>query len=90
MALLEAMGAGVPCVATAVGGIPDLLSAGCGLTVPPGDRAALASAMRLLATDAGLRASQALAARARVEASYSLEAVVSRYLGLLGLPERWP
>lgn len=90
MALLEAMGTGVPCVATAVGGVPGLLADGCGLLAPPGDSAALAATMRRLMEDAALRRSLAEAGRVRVAAHYSLEVVVSRYLGLLGLPEHWP
>ena len=49
LSLLEAMAAGVPCVASAVGGVPDVLSEATGLTVPPEDPAALAEALiRLL------------------------------------------
>lgn len=42
LAALEAMAAGVPVVATAVGGLPELLGGGAGMLVPPGDAEALA------------------------------------------------
>ncbi|MFH1865781.1 MAG: glycosyltransferase [Candidatus Eisenbacteria bacterium] len=62
--ILEAMAVGVPCVATAVGGVPEALADGVnGLTVEPGDPAALADGLRRLARDAGLRARLAGAAR---------------------------
>ncbi|MCX5638738.1 MAG: glycosyltransferase family 4 protein, partial [Planctomycetota bacterium] len=49
-AILEAMAGGVPCVATGVGGIPELLDGGnMGLLVPPADTDALAQAMLTVA-----------------------------------------
>lgn len=57
----EAMAAEVPLVATAVGGIPDLV-AGTGVLVPPGDPAALAAAVdESLHDPAGARARAAQA-----------------------------
>jgi glycosyltransferase involved in cell wall biosynthesis len=54
-ALLEAMAAGVPVVATSVGGIPEIVRHGeSALLVPPGDRDALAAAMAKLLTDPSL------------------------------------
>ncbi len=52
LVLLEAMVAGTPIVATAVGGVPDVLDGGrVGRLVPYGDRAALAGALRSVIED---------------------------------------
>jgi glycosyltransferase involved in cell wall biosynthesis len=48
LALLEAAAAGLPSVATAVGGVPALLAQGGGLLVPPEDPEALAEALLTL------------------------------------------
>jgi glycosyltransferase involved in cell wall biosynthesis len=55
-AAVEAIGAGTPVVATAVGGVPEVVEANVnGLLVPAGDEDALVEAMRSVATDAALR-----------------------------------
>ena len=59
---MEAMAAGRPVVATAVGGTPELLR-DRGILVPPGDPAALASAIGALLADPGRRASLGAVAR---------------------------
>ena len=57
IALLEALAAGVACVATSVGGVPEVLTDGeDGLLVGPGDPDALAAAIRKLLADAAFRA----------------------------------
>jgi glycosyltransferase involved in cell wall biosynthesis len=63
-ALLEAIGAGVPVVATAVGGIPEIVADGeSALLVPAGDAARMAEALHSVLTSPEL--SQRLAARGR-------------------------
>jgi len=63
-AILEAIGAGVPVVATAVGGIPEIVSDGeSALLVPPGDAARMAEALRSVLAAPEL--AQRLAARGR-------------------------
>jgi glycosyltransferase involved in cell wall biosynthesis len=63
-AVLEAIGAGVPVVATAVGGIPEIVTHGeSALLVPPGDAARMAEALHAVLTSPEL--SHRLAARGR-------------------------
>lgn len=70
--ILEAMAAGVPCVATAVGGTPEAITDGVsGYVVPAGDVADMAAAIARLADDPGLRARMAREARAKYERSFS-------------------
>jgi 2-deoxystreptamine N-acetyl-D-glucosaminyltransferase/2-deoxystreptamine glucosyltransferase len=64
--LTEAMAAGVPVVASDVGGIPEVVRHGeTGLLVPPGNVDALAAALDLLVSDPALRHRLAAGARAR-------------------------
>jgi glycosyltransferase involved in cell wall biosynthesis len=71
VALIEAMAAGVPVVATAVGGVPDVLDGGrLGVLVPPASAPALAEGIETLLAHPTLRAD--LCARAR-------PAAVARY-----------
>jgi glycosyltransferase involved in cell wall biosynthesis len=86
MVLLEAMAAGVPCVATAVGGIPQLLADDRGLLVPARDNAELARAMNALAQSAATRSRFVQNATAYLKTNHALDAIVDRYLQLLGLP----
>jgi glycosyltransferase involved in cell wall biosynthesis len=87
IALLEAMAAGVPAVVTAVGGVPDVVSAREATLVAPDDAGALAQAVEaVLADPAGARR-RAEAARERLRAEFDpdqwLEAHVERYRALL-------
>jgi glycosyltransferase involved in cell wall biosynthesis len=74
--IIEAMAHGLPIIASAVGGIPELLSNDCGILVPPGDHEALAQAMKGLASDAELRARMGRAGRERYLSLFSPEAVL--------------
>jgi glycosyltransferase involved in cell wall biosynthesis len=68
IALMEAMASGVACVATRVGGVPELIDDGRnGLLVDPGDPSALAAAIAKLLDDESLR--RALATSARTAAA---------------------
>jgi glycosyltransferase involved in cell wall biosynthesis len=89
MVLLEAMAAGVPCIATAVGGIPKLFGDDRGLSVPAQDPAKLASAMTSVARSPELRQRLVGNARENLQRHYALDAVVDRYLTLLGLPSNF-
>lgn len=65
-AVLEAMAAGLPVVATSVGGIPELIADDVeGLIVPPHNPGALATAIHRIAADPDLRARLGSAARHR-------------------------
>ncbi len=80
--LTEAMAAGLPVVASDVGGIPEVVRHGeTGLLVPPGDVAALAAALDRLAAEPGLRDRLAAGARHRA-ADYSWPFLAGRVADL--------
>ena len=71
--LMEAMAMEIPCVATCITGIPELIRDGLdGLLVPPSDASALAEAIARLMDDANLRRRLGLAGRRRVLEKYDL------------------
>ena len=77
----EAMARAV--VATTIGGIPEVVEDGVtGLLVPPRDPDALAQKIGLLLDDPALRTRLGAAARAKIEATYSLDAMGERLLEL--------
>jgi glycosyltransferase involved in cell wall biosynthesis len=63
MALAEALARGLPVVSTTAGAIPDTVPSDAGILVPPGDRAALAAALRRVITEPRLRRDLAAGAR---------------------------
>lgn len=74
MALLEALAAGVPAVATRVGGVVEITGEDAALLVSAGDDAALAVAIERLLDDPARRADQAQAGRARVFERHTAQA----------------
>jgi glycosyltransferase involved in cell wall biosynthesis len=93
MAALEAMAAGLPVVASSVGGLPELIEDGrTGYVVPPGDPATLAARLRHLVLHADLREAMGAAGRARVRQHFSPQRMAAEiaavYDRLLSLPER--
>ena len=79
IALLEAMGAGLPAVGTAVSGIEEVIEHDrSGLLVPPADASALADAILRLASDRTLRCRLAKGASDRV-ARFSPDLMSSEY-----------
>lgn len=89
IALVESMAAGVPVVATQVGGIPELVRHGIdGLLVEPKDPSALAEAMLRMLREPQLAAQMGVSAQRRIEESFSIEKMVrdieGAYHSLLG------
>ncbi len=82
LALLQAMAAGMPCIATPVGGIPEMLTEDCGLLVPPGDAYSLSAAMKRLIDEPSLAAKLGVAARSRAEERFSLSRCAEGHLRL--------
>jgi len=82
-ALLEAMATGLPCVATSVGAVADLLEGGAvGLLVQPDDPPDLATALRHALEEERAASRLGMAARARVEARHTLDEMLKRYEAL--------
>jgi glycosyltransferase involved in cell wall biosynthesis len=88
---IEAMAAGLPVVASAVGGLLDLIDDGrTGRLVPPGDPEALAAALRTLIEHPAEAAAMGRAARDVARGRYSFDRMVSAFedLYLSGLRQR--
>ncbi len=83
-ALLEAMACALPPIASRLPGVTDTVIADGtnGFLVEPGDRRALASALRVLLQDSELRTRLGCAARQTVETSFSLAGVADSYMNL--------
>lgn len=84
---LEAMRAGLPCVASAGAASEIIVDGQTGLFVPPADSAAIAGACLRLLTDEPLRARLGAAAAARVEEGFTFAQFTQRLRGALGLEQ---
>ncbi len=79
VALMEAMAAGAPVVATSVSGVPELVEDGVtGRLVPPNEAVALADALVAIRADPATTARLAVAGRARVLADFDLRSNTRR------------
>ena len=97
LAVMEAMSAGVPVIATRVGGVPELVSDGeTGILVAPGEPAILASAICRLLDDAARRAAMGRLAMQKAERSFdarvmslAYQQLYERLLCEAGAAPRW-
>lgn len=86
LVVAEAMAAGLPVVATSVGGVPECIHPDeTGVLVPPADDAALADALIALLRDPSLRRRLGEAAQQRVRQLFSPEVQVPRIEAALAL-----
>ncbi|HXJ19306.1 MAG TPA: N-acetyl-alpha-D-glucosaminyl L-malate synthase BshA [Polyangia bacterium] len=80
---LEAMACGLPVVASAVGGLPEVIADGeTGFLCPMGDVGAMAAAARRVLDDPSVRARLGAAARRRAETMFRMEPAVDRYVDI--------
>jgi glycosyltransferase involved in cell wall biosynthesis len=92
VSLMEAAACGVPVVAPAVGGIPELVADGVtGVVTPPNDAQAIADGLAGILTSPTRRAAMSAAARARATARFSLTQQVDALVDLWShLPQAVP
>jgi glycosyltransferase involved in cell wall biosynthesis len=85
IALIEAMRAGIPCVVTRAGGMPEAVIDGeTGYVVDRRDLEGVSRALLTLAGDPTLRVAMGRAAKARFHSHYSAERMTSEYMKLYG------
>jgi glycosyltransferase involved in cell wall biosynthesis len=81
--VLESMAAGRPVIATAVGGIPELIEDGVtGFLVPPEDPMSLAERIVCLLKEPSLARSMGERGRQKVEGEFTIERMVGQFHGL--------
>lgn len=81
--LVEALAAGLPVVTSSLGGAMEIVDDTCGVLVPPRDRLALASALRMLVEDEARRARLAGAGPARARRLCDPDAAIDRLADVL-------
>jgi len=85
LSLIEAMAAGLPVVATSVGGVPEVVEHGVtGLLVPSENPSALSDALRSLANDSELRTRLGNSGRKRAIEEFDEERMFAEYAEMLG------
>jgi len=88
MVLFEAMAAGVPIVATGVGGVPDVVSPAEAALVAPADPVALAAEIRAMYRDPASGRARAQRARARLISNFAIAPWLDRYAAIYRLVSR--
>jgi L-malate glycosyltransferase len=84
--LLEAMAAGLPVIATAVGGVPEVIENGVsGLLVPPGDSASLADAVLRVLHDANFADQLARAGRECARVRFAFDRAITELVSFYDL-----
>lgn len=76
--IIEAMSAGLPIIATNVGGIPELLNADCGIPAEPKNPRVLADAIQKLLNDQGLARTLGLNAQNIAQKDFSLQTMIEK------------
>jgi len=83
MSILEAMAAGLPCVASAVGGVPEIIEDGItGFLIKQNTEDAVVTALARLIEDPAARANMGAAGRSRYEKVFSSSSMASNTLAL--------
>jgi glycosyltransferase involved in cell wall biosynthesis len=86
LAILEAMAAGLPVVATRVGGTPEVVVDGMtGLLCPPRSAAGVATAVQAVLGTADRRSTLGAAGRRRVERVFSIDRMIAQYFSMYGV-----
>lgn len=82
LALLQAMATGLPCIASCVGGIPEVITRDCGVLVAPGSIGSLRAAMERLIDEPGLAERLGFAAQNRIVERFSLAQCADEHVRL--------
>ena len=80
--VVEAMAMGKPIIATRVGAIPEMLSDGCGMLIPPKDADALQAAMHSIFSNADVRAAMGTRAGHKARQTYAMDKVFEQCVSL--------
>ena len=82
ISILEAMRAGLPCVVSDVGGVPEAIDNTCGRTIAARDIEGFREALSRLLRSADLRAQLGAAARARYERNYTADVMLRKTIAV--------
>jgi glycosyltransferase involved in cell wall biosynthesis len=86
--VLEAIGAGVPLIATNVGGIPEIIAPEHGTLLPPADVPALVKVMHQALSHPALFRTKAIALRAAIQSRFTVNAMATGITSFYAAPER--